>query len=60
MRLKVGDEIRLRIVETGRVDKPRRRYRTDSKQSEKNLKAYVLAVAKRYGWKLITSPKECK
>jgi hypothetical protein len=56
-RLRVGDEITLKIVETNHVDRPRRRYRTDSKQSETNLKAYVRAAAKQFGWKLITSKR---
>ena len=58
VRLKVGDEVKLRIVETGRVDSPKKRYRTDSTKYEKNTKAYCLAAAKKYGWKLITSPKK--
>jgi hypothetical protein len=54
-RLKDGDEVRVKIVETERADRPRRKYRTDSSDSEKNTKAYVLAAAKKYGWKVITS-----
>ena len=56
-RLRVGDEITLKIVETDHVDKPRRRYRTDSKQNETKQKAYVRAAARQLGWKLITSKK---
>jgi hypothetical protein len=59
-RLKVGDKVALRIVETDQVDKPVKRYRTDSKEDEKNSKAYVRAVAKKYGWKLLTRPKSSK
>jgi hypothetical protein len=55
VQLKVGDEVTLRIVEAGRVDRPKKRYRMDSTEHEKNTKAYCLAAAKKYGWKLITS-----
>ena len=55
MRLKDGDEVTVKTVETDRADRPRRKYRTDPRQDEKNLKAYVLAAAKKYGWKVITS-----
>ena len=51
--LTVGDEIALRIVETDAVDIPEQRYRTNSKEDEQNSKAYVLAIAQKYGWKLI-------
>ena len=54
--LRLGDKMALRIVETDRVDKPAKRYRTDAKQNERNSKAYVRAVAKKYGWKLLTRP----
>ena len=58
--LKLGDKVALRIVETDLVDKPVERFRTDSKQDERNSKAYVRAVAKEYGWKLITRPRKSK
>ena len=53
MPLKVGDEIALKIVYTDVVDTPEKRYRTNSKDDEENSKAYVLAVAKKYGWRLV-------
>ena len=56
-RLKHGDEVTVRIVQTDRADRPRRKYKVDSKEAEKNAKAYVRAVAKQYGWKLITSKR---
>jgi hypothetical protein len=58
MRLKDGDEVTVKIVETDRVDRPRRKYRMDSNASKENARAYVLAVAKKYGWKLIMSRKK--
>jgi len=60
LRLRLGDKVALRIVETDFVDKPAKRYRADSKQDERNSKAYVRAVAKKFGWKLITSPRKSK
>jgi hypothetical protein len=57
IRLKDGDEVTVKIVEADRVDRPRRKYRLDSNVSKENAKAYVLAVAKKYGWKVITSQK---
>ena len=57
VRLKHGDEVMIRIIGTERVDRATRKYKSDSKESEKNQKAYVLAVAKKYGWKVITSKR---
>jgi hypothetical protein len=57
--LRLGDKVALRIVETNQVKRVKR-YRTDSKQDERNSKAYVRAVAKKYGWKLLTRPKKSK
>jgi hypothetical protein len=58
--LKLGDKVALRIIETDLVDQPVERFRTNSKQDERNSKAYVRAVALKYGWKLITRPKKSK
>jgi hypothetical protein len=55
MRLKDGDEVTVKIVQTDRADRPKRKYHMDSAENEKNTKAYVLAIAKKYGWKVITS-----
>ena|SRR5215469_13019321 len=57
MRLKDGDEVTVKIIKTDRVDRPRRKYKSDSQLAQKNAEAYVLAVAKKYGWRLITSKK---
>src|SRR5689334_21887006 len=58
VRLKDGDEVIVKIVETDRVDRARRKYRMDSNASKDNARAYVLSVAKKYGWKLILSDKK--
>lgn len=46
-RLKVGDEILIKIVESESVDKPRDSYRLDREADEKKQKAYVRAMAER-------------
>src|SRR6185437_12072968 len=50
LRLKIGDEVRVKIIEFDRVDKPRKRHRRDSAEERKNLKRYVRAMAKEFGW----------
>jgi hypothetical protein len=56
--LKVGDRIVLKVIETDSVDKPREFYLPDSKTDKRNQKAYVRALAKNFGWKLITRPRQ--
>jgi hypothetical protein len=56
LKLKVGDKIVLRVIETDSVDKPRKRYLPDSKTNEKNQKALIRASVKQFGWKLVTRP----
>lgn len=58
--LKVGDRVEVRIVESEAIDKPTERFRTDSKQGERNARAYAKALAKKYGWRIITRPKNSK
>jgi hypothetical protein len=49
--LHVGDEIQVRIVERRTVDKPAKRYQSDSPRERRVLeKAYVRAMAKKFGW----------
>ena len=60
LKLKVGDEVTVRIVEADSVDKPKSRYRPNSKQDERNSKAYIQALAKKFGWTLTTGRKKSK
>lgn len=53
MQLRVGDEIRLLIVEAEKADKPRTRIPRDPKQEERHEKAYVRRMAKKFGWKVV-------
>ena len=58
IQLSTGDEIRVKIVESKRFDKPRTRYRRYPAQEKRDLKRYVRAMAKQFGWKIIASPKK--
>jgi hypothetical protein len=57
--LKVGDKVVVTVIETDSVDRAGKRYRPDSKTYETNQKAYVQALAKKFGWK-ITRPRKSK
>jgi len=58
--LRVGDEIRVKIVETDSVDEPIDRYRADSARDLKYQKAYVRAAAKQLGWTVQEHAKKSK
>jgi hypothetical protein len=58
--LRVGDEIRVKIVEKDSVDKPIDRQRADSARDLENQKAYVRAAAKQLGWTVRERPGESK
>ena len=51
-KLRLGDEIRLKIVETDSADKPRERYTKDhiSTPSPRQRKQYIRDMAKKFGW----------
>ena len=51
-RLKVGDEVCIRIVQTARIDRPRSRQRRDRRKELQSQKRYVKEMAKRFGWKI--------
>src|SRR5579863_7134246 len=44
--LRVGDEVRVKIIDATSVDVPTQRHRTDSAKDLKSRKAYVRALAK--------------
>jgi hypothetical protein len=57
-KLRVGDEIRLKIAESDSVDKPKERYRNDPAEVARSQKKYVRRMAKQFGWKIqIPHPK---
>ena len=54
-RLQVGDEVLVKIAETVSVDKPRKKiYLQNPEADEKRQKAYVRAMAKKFGWRIDT------
>src|SRR5436190_9421483 len=52
-KLRTGDEIRIKIIETDRPDKPRSRQRADPEEAAHAEKRYVERTAKKLGWKII-------
>lgn len=53
-RLKAGDEVRVKIVETTSVDRPKERRQPDPKQDLKAQKRYVREMARKLGWQVTT------
>jgi len=58
LKLRTGDEIRIKVVESKVVDKSHVRQRLNPAEEKKALKRYVRAKAKQLGWKIVTSPKK--
>jgi hypothetical protein len=56
--LKVGDKIALHIIETDLVDIPEDRYPMKARRDDQESRTYVRAIAKKFGWKLVTRPKK--
>jgi hypothetical protein len=52
-KLRTGDEIRIKIIETDRPDKPSSRERADPDKAINAEKRYVERMAKKLGWKII-------
>jgi hypothetical protein len=55
--LRTGDEIRLKVVETDTVDKPRFRYPRDLPAQAKAEKHQLRKLAKKLGWNIQKRPK---
>jgi hypothetical protein len=53
-KLRVGDEVCIRIAEDGRVDRPRGRNRRDRAKELRSQKRYVREMARKFGWKIQT------
>jgi hypothetical protein len=51
-RLRVGDEIRVKIVEADSVDRPTQKQAIDPKETLSAKKRYVRMLAKELGWKI--------
>ncbi len=56
-RLRVGDEIRVRIVEAATVDRPVKKQRIDPTETLRAKKHYVRMMAKELGWKIQSQVK---
>jgi hypothetical protein len=56
--LRVGDRIKLEIIETDSVDEPVKRYRTDPRKEVAAQKSYVRRTAKHLGWKIQERPRQ--
>ncbi|MGA8871877.1 MAG: hypothetical protein WB460_12105 [Candidatus Acidiferrales bacterium] len=57
--LRVGDEVRLKIVEAETVDKPRVRVARDLASEAEAEKRHLRKLAKKFGWK-IREPRRSK
>ena|ERR1700719_4648227 len=54
----VGDKIRIKVVETRSVDKPKGRHRVDRSQQLREQENYVRKMAKHLGWTIQERPKK--
>jgi hypothetical protein len=52
-KLRTGDEVRIKIIETDRPDRPSWRERADPDEVVNAEKRYVERTAKKLGWKII-------
>ena len=52
--VKVGDEVRIKVVEAKRVPKPTARNREYPADTLRAQKRYVRQMAKQFGWKIVT------
>ncbi len=51
-KLKVGDEVRIRIVENAPIDQPRGREKRNPSKELRAQKRYVREMASKFGWKI--------
>ncbi len=58
--LNVGDEVVIKIVETASIDEPKKRIRHNSEEDAKSQRAYVRALAKKFGWVVRARPQKSK
>jgi hypothetical protein len=59
-KLKVGDEIRIRVCEASSIDRPKERIQQveiDPKEEIRNQKRYVREMARKFGWKIVVERK---
>ena len=51
--VQVGDDVRIKVLAIGNIDKPSRRKKPDAVANLRARKTYVRKMAKQLGWKLI-------
>jgi hypothetical protein len=56
--LRVGDDVRIIVLERTSVDRPRSRKRRDSAEELRAQKKYVRQMAKRFGWQVVPLRKQ--
>jgi hypothetical protein len=52
MSLSVGDDVRIRILESDKVDAPTERFPINARQDIQAQKRYIRMMAKTFGWKI--------
>jgi hypothetical protein len=52
-KLKPGDELSIRVVESEAIDRPKRRMPRDAAEELKQSEAHVRKMAKQFGWKVV-------
>jgi len=57
-RLRVGDQIRVKVVKVKSVDEPLRKYRRDPAKELRAKKNYVRTMAKELGWRIQEKSKK--
>jgi len=55
--LSVGDDVRIRIIDSDNVDTPIERFPTNAKRDIQAQKRYLRVMAKKFGWKIQTKRK---
>jgi hypothetical protein len=58
--LRVGDEVRVKVIETETVDKPSKRFPRDPEFDDKMEKRNLRILAKKWGWKLVKKKPKTK
>jgi len=57
-RIRVGDQVQIKVVQTSSVDKPIKRHRIDRAEQLRSEKRYVRMLAKKLGWKFSHDPSD--
>lgn len=55
LEIQTGDEVRVKVVESAKVDLPRTRHPRNLAVEKRQVKRYVRAMAKQFGWQITTT-----